>query len=85
MCDDDEQDVDGSSQCQLHVAVAHADVVELEFKVVAWNDRSNEVDVITMKECQLEARTYPEKNIHNDAIWRALCDYSLKISASRCT
>jgi hypothetical protein len=51
----------GCLDANYNIAVAHADVAELDFEVVAWNDHSNEVDVVTVKECQLEARTYPEK------------------------
>jgi hypothetical protein len=51
----------GCLNANYNVAVAHADVAELDFEVVAWNDHSNEADVLTVKECQLEAQTYLEK------------------------
>ena len=51
----------GRLNANYNVAIAHTNVAELDFKVVAWNDDSNKVDVITVKECQLEARPYPEK------------------------
>ena len=45
----------GCLNADYNVAVAHADVAELDFEVVAWNDHSNEVDVVAVKKCQLEA------------------------------
>ena len=48
----------------LVVAVTHADVAGLDFEVIARNNHSNEVDVIAIKEYQLEAQIYLEKKTH---------------------
>ena len=45
----------GCLDANYDVAVTHADVGELDFEVIAWNDHSNEVDVVAVKKCQLEA------------------------------
>lgn len=45
----------GCLNANYNIAAAHADVAELDFEVVTWNDHSNEVDVIAVNKCQLEA------------------------------
>jgi len=44
----------GRLNAKYNFAVTHAGMAKLNFEVVTWNDHSNEVDVITMKECQME-------------------------------
>ena len=41
----------GRLDTDYNVAVAHADVAELDFEVVAWDDHTNKADIITVKEC----------------------------------
>ena len=43
----------GRLNANYNIAVAHANVGELDFEVIAWNDHPNEVDVVTVKKCQL--------------------------------
>jgi len=47
----------GRLDANHNVAIAHANVTELNFEVVAWNDHTNEIYVITVEECQWEAQT----------------------------
>jgi hypothetical protein len=47
----------GRLDANHNVVVAHANVTELNFEVVAWNDHTNEIYVITVEECQWEAQT----------------------------
>ena len=49
------------NSAKYNFAVTHADVAKLNFEVDAWNDHSNEVDIITMKECQMEIQRYLKK------------------------
>ena len=41
----------GRLDANYNVTVAHAHVAELDFEVVAWDDHTNKVDIITIKGC----------------------------------